>query len=258
MTGSARLVFAVAIIACAPADVDETAIGADVVDRYLAARCGAMFRCDCPATGQIDRAMCEAEGRARYDAPFAELRAQAAVLDADCFAEVIDWWESPAACERSLAAPYCVLSRGAGARGDACVSAVGRSFTASTCGDDLRCRAGKCATPTEPVVLGDGTVCRDRAPEAVCADGLFCDAQSGVCTAPAQAGATCAQSDACEDDAWCDLGGGTCVVRVDVGDSCASSPWDPHPCLRASDGASSYCVDGRCLAPVAHACGPWL
>lgn len=258
MTRRARLVVGIATIACGPESGDaHPPIPLDAVDRYLEVRCDAMFRCPCEATGHVDRAMCSAAGHDLFDTRFAALREHDAVFDRDCFAAVLEWWRSASPCAPAARGPYCVLARGDGEIGDPCATVVARSFTASTCRDDLQCRAGSCAARIDPTELGEGASCRDRAPTAVCAAGLSCNATTGSCTPVAGPGDPCGQSDACDDDSWCEPAG-TCAVRAAIGEPCSSTPWDPHPCARASDGATSYCVDGRCLAPVPDACGPWL
>lgn len=262
--------FVAATLACAPQDDPPATLPDDLVDRYAAARCGAMFRCNCDPAGWIDLAMCTAAMHARYDAKLLSLREHGGEYDAGCLAAVIEYWSSPDACGDPIdtpGVPYCALVIGDQPEHAPCGSMTTTSFSASSCAAGLYCRGGETceASATLPSIeLGLGERCSEA--EYACVDGTYCDPGTERCTSPQGAGAACDLPPACDDETWCagleapDVAG-TCTPRGAPGDACASAvAWDTRPCaLEAGDPAIlHYCVEMTCTERVPAACGPWL
>ena len=260
--------FVALLAACAPHDADAPSVPDDLVDRYAAARCGAMFRCDCDPAGWIDLAMCTSAMHAQYDARVAALREHGGGYDAACLAAVVEYWDSPDACADPIDAPgvpYCALVQGEQGVGEACASMSTTSFSASSCAAGLHCRGGEtCEPPAPGIELAQGEPCIGAA--YPCTDGSYCDAATDRCALRLGAGEACDAAAACDAQTWCagleaPETAGTCTPRGDPGEACTGAPsWDARACAPEADDPTiaHYCVGMICSDRVPAACGPWL
>lgn len=247
--------------ACSPSALESTEIPEGLVDRYAAARCGAVTRCACEPSGWVDATMCTDSMHAQLDERVTALREHEVMYDADCFADLVGFWDSPRACDATAAVPYCTIVHGEGEIGGSCASLATHGFSASSCASASFCDAeGICSEAPPQIELGLGEPCVEA--QYACVDGTYCDTDTGVCATRIAAGSQCFQLQACTEDTWCadyePDGPGTCEPRAEQGEACGStSAWDARACLGV-DGASRWCVAGTCTFAVAAACGPWL
>lgn len=247
--------------ACSPIAHPTTEIPEDFVDRYAAARCGAVTRCTCEPVGWIDEGMCIEAMHAQLDETVARLREQDVAFDAECFADLVAFWDAEDACDATAAVPYCAIVHGDGVVGDPCASSSTHGFSASSCAEGTYCGAeATCSEAGPSIELQLGEPCLHA--QYACVDETYCDGESGTCVTRIPAGEQCVEVHACAASTWCadygPDGPGTCAPRVGEGEACDStSAWDARPCL-PTDGESRYCVDGTCTFAVAAACGPWL
>lgn len=247
--------------ACSPTLTTPERIPDTFVERYAAARCGAVSRCACDPAGWVDDAMCTAAMRQTLDERIAALREDDVAYDGACFESLVAFWDSADACDPNADAPYCAMVVGDGDLGDACTSVATHGFSASSCDTALFCGAeGECTMSPSSISVELGESC--VAALSSCIEGSHCDPTAGVCAADLGAGSPCALPQACDEASWCaGLEGdtpGTCLPRAGEGEACEStSAWDARACARV-DGATRYCVEQTCTFAVAAACGPWL
>ena len=128
----------------------------------------------------------------------------------------------------------------------------GESCDSRECAEGLDCDYSLDAPVCVRVqVNGEGGTCSDG---SLCALGLVCSNASGLCEAPAQAGAPCAESDRTPSFSTCALGlyclNGACVPEPAEGEPCGEG----SPNLAASVEGEGYCpFKLECLGGVCRA-----
>lgn len=118
------------------------------------------------------------------------------------------------------------------------------------CMDDSQCASHACRGSEAYIecgtcfdVGGAGDPCSGL--DVVCDDGLYCDADSGDCTAKLALGDTCGDSDECLSDVCYEA---ECIAPLALGDDCSGD---------GGDGACSLLGDGLWCDPGTQLCSPF-
>lgn len=242
---------AVAFAACGPRAGDP--IPMDAADRYAAAMCATLERCDCARETFDAQEECEAHGRElfRKIASWPEVQ-----FDAECFEKMLSYIEKdectgPLDADKSTL-PCVTFSGGLGGGASCPAEWEGPwpgygGLASSPCTNGSFCYGRTCRLPPAPQVeLGEPCALELG---VSCGQGRYCGSD-GRCRQRVGAGEPCDTPMACmNSDEYCEgLGAGdgvtgTCMPRIAVGASC-----DPQEVGACAESPTSYCSrEGTCM-----------
>lgn len=228
----------------------------DAAGRYAAARCGAMFRCDCSERAYVDEVECRKAVEGMLQAGLDAMAGLAVKFDLDCFEDTLDAWRGDTYCGDLLGAFACSIFTGSGAEGAVCSGFHTTFLFADDCSSELSCQDGVCRYPM--VLSGtqeEGELCNDV--NLLCIGGLKCDVAAGSCGPGISVGGSCVDSRECVEGAYCrlsDVGGSVCAPLVPLGSACSQADACEVTC-QSGTCTKNACRNEVCKPPEAPACG---
>ncbi|MFO7564161.1 MAG: hypothetical protein R6X02_16060 [Enhygromyxa sp.] len=215
----------------------------ELPDATAEALCELLFGCSCDNPNYADEAACV--DTRRTTASEEQLAAQAAglIYDEQCAGDLLALAEGQGCAPQVTLScdSFCAVYHGQQGADEPCTMPVEDQPTWSDCAPGLWCVAGTCvdACGNDEAGLGLGEMCRDDEGQSLgsCAEGLWCELESGTCIALPDVGEPCYGGEVCGPGAICDWSGDEAV--------CVPIPGQGEACTYACD-AGLYCtgVDG--------------
>ncbi len=258
LSGARRLTAALAFVAllgCKGGEKDpgenlqtvDGPVAKEEAGEVTAARvCDAYEACRCGELAGVSLAGCETGLGFSWAGLTDEAESRGLTYDGECVADRINAIAARGCAlpdERALpfcSGETCQVYHGTKADGEECES-VGRF--ASDCAQGLVC-LGVCSEPCANfgVDIPEGGVCND--PDSgfagLCAEGLLCEPQSGMCVRVPTDGEECLQNFVCAEGHWCSMEGET--------PTCRPTKATGDPCNSFQECETLNCVDGACAA----------
>jgi hypothetical protein len=129
--------------------------------------------------------------------------------------------------------------------GDVCAAVGPGTLPAgASCQLAAQCESSTCALEpgTGCGACVEGAALGESCELMPCEQGLFCSLGEGVCAAPLELGAPCAEGDVCDDPLVCYQG--VCSERIALGEACPGGGAGVNPCDFAGQGA--VCINDVC------------
>lgn len=214
----------------------------DAAETSAEAVCNAYRACGCGDIAGVSLTGCDTGLQFAWQAREEDAKENGLTYDGDCLAKRIN-----AMADRGCALPEvestpfcggetCLIFHGTKQEDEECDGTP----SSSDCEQGLIC-LGTCQKPCANTGfdIGEGEVCQDAEINfyGTCAEGLICNPEDGLCTAPPEAGETCLQGAICASGNWCDFTADqTCAPLIEVGGDCVT----PQECTTLT------CTDQKC------------